>query len=102
MQELARLLHEADHLQPETQQELADLVAELSKALAGELSCAEAEHLGKSAEHMIRALREERDTDYLAAARERLREAAVWAEVEAPVATGIVRRILDTLANLGI
>ena len=34
--------------------------------------------------------------------RDRLREAAVRAEVQAPVATGIVRRLIDTLANLGI
>ena len=102
LQELARLLHDAPHLDPDTQQELADLVSELSEALAGNLSSAETEQLARNAVHMIRALHEQRDTDYLTAARERLREAAVRAEVAAPVATGIARRLIDALANLGI
>jgi Domain of unknown function (DUF4404) len=102
LQELARLLHDADHLDPEAQRELADLVAELSRALSGNLPSAEVEHLGQSAVHMIQALHQQQDTDFLTAARDRLRDAAVRAEVQAPVATGIVRRIIDTLANLGI
>lgn len=102
LQELARLLRDTPHLEPEAQQELADLVAELSQALAGSLSSAEADHLGQTAIHMVRALHEQRDSDYLSAARDRLRNAAVRAELQAPVATGIVRRIIDALANLGI
>jgi len=102
LQELARLLHEARNLDPETQQELADLVAELSQALAGNLTSAEAEHLGQSAIHMIQALHEQQGADYLTAARDRLRDAAVQAEVKAPVATEIVRRLIEALANLGI
>jgi hypothetical protein len=102
LQELARLLHEAPHLDPEAQQELADLVAELSQALAGNLTSAETEYLARSAVHMIEALHQQQDANYLTAARDRLRDAAVQAEVKAPVATGIVRRLIDTLANLGI
>jgi hypothetical protein len=102
LQELAHLLRDADHLAPEAQQQLADLVGELSAALAGNLSSAEAEHLGSTAAHMIQALHEQQNADYLSAARDRLRDAAVRAEVAAPGATGIVRRLLDTLANLGI
>jgi len=102
LQELARLLHSARHLKPQAQQELADLVAELSQALAGNLTSAEAEHLGQSAVHMIQALHEQQDADYLTAARDRLRSAAVRAEVVAPVATGIVRRLIEALTNLGI
>jgi hypothetical protein len=102
LQELSRLLRDTDHLAPEAQQELADLVAELSKALAGNLSSAEVEHLGRTAANMIQALHEQQNADYLSAARDRLRDAAVHAEVVAPGPTGIVRRLLDTLANLGI
>jgi hypothetical protein len=102
LQELASLLRDAPHLEPEAQQELADLVAELSQALAGNLSSAEADHLAQNAVHMIQALHEQRDSDYLSAARDRLRDAAVRAELQAPVATGIARRIIDALANLGI
>jgi hypothetical protein len=102
LQELARLLHEAPHLDPEAQQELADLVGELSQALSGNLSSTETEQLARNAVHMVQALHEQRDTDYLSAARDRLRDAAVRAEVAAPVATGIVRRLIDALASLGI
>jgi hypothetical protein len=102
LQELARLLQEADHLDPQAQQELAELVAELSQALARKLPSAEVEHLGQSAVHLIQALHQQENRDYLTAARDRLRAAAVRAEVQAPVATGIVRRLIDTLANLGI
>jgi hypothetical protein len=102
LQELAQLLHDAQHLDPEAQQELADLVADLSRALAGNLSSTETEHLAKSAVHMIQALHEQQDTTYLAAARDRLRAAAVRAEMRAPVATGIVQRLIEVLANLGI
>jgi hypothetical protein len=102
LQELAQLLRETPHLEPDAQQELADLVAELSQALAGNLTSAEAQHLGQNAVHMIKALHEQRDQDYLSAARDRLRDAAVRAEVKAPVATGIVRRLIDALTNLGI
>jgi Domain of unknown function (DUF4404) len=102
LKDLAQLLRNARHLDPEAQQELADLVTELSQALAGNLTSEEAEHLGRSAVHMIQALHEQQGADYLTAARDRLRDAAVRAEVEAPAATGIVRRLIDMLANLGI
>jgi len=102
LHELARLLHGARNLDPETQQQLADLVAELSEALAGNLTSEEADHLGQSAVHMIQALHEQQDPDYLTAARDRLRDAAVQAEVKAPAATEIVRRLIETLASLGI
>ncbi len=102
LQELADLLRDAPHLEPEAQQELADLVAELSQALAGNLSSAEADHLAQNTLHMVQALHEQRDAHYLSATRDRLRDAAVHAELQAPVAAGIVRRIIDALANLGI
>ncbi len=102
LQRLAQLLRDTDRLDPEAQQDLADLMGELSQALAGNLSSEEAEHLGRSAVHMIQALHDQQGADYLTAARDRLRDAAVRAEVEAPAATGIVRRLMDMLANLGI
>jgi hypothetical protein len=38
----------------------------------------------------------------LGRARERLEEAVVEAEAQAPLAVGLARRLLDTLANIGI
>jgi hypothetical protein len=102
LQELASVLRDARHLDPDQQQELADLVEELSQALARNLSSAEAEQLGRTAYHMVQGLHQQLDPDYLTATMDRLRDAAVSAEVKAPVATGIVWRLIAALTDLGI
>lgn len=99
LRELAGLLRAADHLSPEAQQALADLVEELSGALPGTAASAQ---LAESAAHLAAALHEQKDPGLLERARQRLEEAALRAETEAPVATGVVRRLIDALANLGI
>jgi hypothetical protein len=102
LQELAKLLHEADHLDPEAQQTLADLVAELGEALeAGNLEAASTAHLADSTAHLVEALRRPRH-GVLAAARDRLRRAAALAGAEAPVATGFLHRLIEALSNIGI
>ena len=100
LQELAQRLRQADHLEPEAQQALASLVEELSQTLTRpEVPSAEMAHLAASAAQLAQALQQRHDTRRL---RERLEEVALRAETEAPVTAGIVRRLLDTLANLGI
>src|SRR5207247_2223983 len=103
LQMLARLLRDARHLGPEAQRELAELVEELSAALGPDTApTAETEHLAASAAHLAETLHHQRDAGLLAAARDRLQDAALRAETEAPVATGIALRLIDALANLGI
>lgn len=103
LHELARLLREAQHLEPEAQQALADLVDELGKALdPATAPSAEMAHLADSAAGLAQALHQRHDTSVLVAARDRLEAAALRAEADAPVTAGVVRRLLDTLANLGI
>jgi hypothetical protein len=103
LRQLAQLLREAHHLKPETQQALANLVQELSGALASSApSAANQAHLVEGTAHLVEALHQQKHAGFLAAASKRLEEAAVRAEAEAPLATGIVRRLIDTLANLGI
>lgn len=103
LRELAQLLREADHLDPEAQQEFADILDELSESVVpGPESSEHHQHLAESAAHLAEVLHQPGDTGLIARARRRLEEAAVRAETEAPVATGIVRRLIDTLANLGI
>jgi hypothetical protein len=103
LHELARLLREAHHLEPEAQQALADLVDELGKALdPADVPSAEMAHVADTAAQLAHALHQRQDTSVLLAARDRLEAAALRAEAEAPVTAGIVRRLLDTLANLGI
>ena len=62
----------------------------------------EAAHLAESSAHLVEALHRKHHAGLIAAAKERLEEAATRAEAEAPVATGLARRLIDTLANLGI
>jgi hypothetical protein len=103
LHELAEVLRQAHHLDPETQEALADLVDELSKALtATALASSETAHLASSAAGLARTLHQQANPTLLSAAKQRLEQAALRAEAQAPVATGIARRLLDTLADLGI
>jgi hypothetical protein len=103
LQQVAEKLRQAEHLGPEAQQALADLLDELAKALppAGPAS-AEANHLAASAAHLAEALHEHQDEGALATALERFEASVARAEAKAPIASGIAHRIIETLANLGI
>ena len=103
LHELAKVLRDADHLEPEAQDALADLVDELGKLLdpSTEPSAAAA-HLATSAATLARGLHQRQNPTLLTAAKQRLERAALRAENEAPLAAGIVQRLLDALANLGI
>ena len=103
LEELARLLRAADHLDPRAQRELADLMEELARVLPNSATApAEAQHLADSAARLAQALQQQHGTTLLESARRRLEESAVRAETEVPLATGIVRRLLAALADLGI
>jgi hypothetical protein len=96
-------LRKAGHLVPQAQRELADLMEELAGVLTtSSAPSADKAHLAESAAHMAQAIQQRQQESGLAAARRRLEESALKAESTAPLATGIVRRILDALANLGI
>ena len=99
---LAPLLREAHHIEPEVQKILADLVDELVRMVDPTAPSVQTEHLAETSTHLIQALHRKHHVGLLTAAEERLEEAAARAEAEAPVATGIARRLLDTLAGLGI
>jgi uncharacterized protein DUF4404 len=103
LHELAEVLRQADHLEPEAQQALANLVEELSKALTpAALTGGETAHLASSAAGLAQSLHQQASPTLLSAAKRRLEQAALRAEAQAPVATGIARRLLDALADLGI
>jgi hypothetical protein len=103
LHEVARALREARHLDPEAQEALADLVDELGKALdPAEADAATRSQVAESAAQLARALRKPHDASLLAKARDRFEEAAVRAETEAPLVTGILRRLIDALSNIGI
>jgi hypothetical protein len=97
------MVREAHHLGPEAQEALADLLDELGKALAPAATpTSETTHLANSAAHLAQALHQQHGLPLLSAAKQRLEQAALRAEGTAPMATGVVRRILDVLADLGI
>jgi hypothetical protein len=102
LQELARLLRGAGHLGPQVQRDLADLLEELAGELESAAPSPHAEHLAESAAHVAHELHQERGVGRVGAAVQRLKEAAARAEAKAPVATGLARRLVDVLADIGI
>jgi hypothetical protein len=102
LEQLAGLLRQAPHLEPEAQQHLAKLLEELASAIAKSPAPDEATKLAESAAHLAHAVHEQHQPSLAGAARHRLEESAARAEAKAPLATGIVRRLLAALADLGI
>jgi hypothetical protein len=99
---VAHLLR-AESLPPQSRQALAELVDELGAALrSGEVPPAEVARLTQTTAELAEALHERHDEGVLAAARNRLQDAAVQAEARSPVVVGLVHRLLDALANIGI
>lgn len=99
--ELVHLLDSVDQLEPAHREQIAALIDELDKALHDVTPPEHAAQLSRTAADLLHALRPHHDTP-LEAARERLEEAATRAEVDAPIATGVARRLIDLLAELGI
>jgi hypothetical protein len=103
LHEIGKLLRRTHHLGPEAQQALARLADELSAVPEmAALPSAEANRLLEQTTDLVAALHRQADEGLLAAARNRLEEAVYSAGARAPVAAGVARRLLETLANLGI
>jgi hypothetical protein len=103
LHELAQRLREADQLGPEAQRAVADLLDDLAKAIPPAGGTAEESvHLADSATHLAEALRARHQPHALPAALQRFETAVARAEAKAPLASGIARRIIEALANLGI
>lgn len=100
--ECARRLREADHLDPPSQEALADLIVELVGALDPSVSSERTAHLAECSAGLAKALHERHETGLVTAAKHRLEAAAARAEAEAPVATGLARRLIDALAGIGV
>jgi hypothetical protein len=103
LKQLAAALRSADHLEPETQKALASLLDELGTEFgATGLTSPNAVHLAETVNDVARSLHERRLPQVSPTARNRLKDAAARAEVEAPVASGVVYRLIDLLQSLGI
>jgi hypothetical protein len=99
---IARVLRTAAHLSTETRLALAEVLEELADTLGPTVPLNTVPPLIESTTHLLKALQQPQETGVLASARERLDEAVVRAEVQAPVLTGVIRRLLDALAQIGI
>jgi len=100
---IAQLLRNADHVGPEAQKVLADLVDEMGKALAStEVPNDEIARLTESATHLAQVVQEENEPGVLQKAEERLEHAVVAIENKAPALASLTRRLAEMLSNLGI
>jgi hypothetical protein len=103
LHEVARLLRESSSLDPDSRGVLAELIDELGQALrSSQPAPAEVAQLAGTTAQLAEALHRRHDSSWLAQVRDRFEEAAARAEVRAPVAVGLARRLLDALANIGI
>ncbi len=102
IEELARRLHEAEHLEPESRAELARLLRHLAEVLERPGASPHAEHLAQSTAELVQAVKDQREPRLIEAARGRLDGAIARAEVKAPVATDVVLQLIDVLAGIGI
>jgi hypothetical protein len=101
---VAEHLQGVDHLSPESKEAVAELLDEIGKLLdpAG-VPSPETANLAASAAGMVHALKEKKENHtLLQTAKDRLEDAAMRAETEAPLVTGLVERLIETLANIGI
>jgi hypothetical protein len=102
LRELARLVRQANNLDPEAQQSLADLAEKMADGLSQpHVPTAEEVELGQLAGELIEALHREEKAP-AAASRNRFQRAIVAAETRAPLAAETARELLDAIANLGI
>lgn len=102
LRQLAALLRQAAHLDPQTQKSLASLLEELVELTSSGTVSAHHAHLTEVISDVARSLHEQHPVGFIEAARDRLKDAAARAETDAPVATGVVYRFIEVLSNLGI
>lgn len=100
---IAEILRDPHPLSREVRSVLADLVDELGRLLAtAAVPPAEVAHLTESTAQLARAVHRQATPGLLAAARNRVEAAIFAAESKAPLTAGLARRLLDTLANIGV
>ncbi len=103
LRQLSASIRQTDHLDASTQSSLASLLDELSVHLdSNGHELEKTTHLAKAVSEVTHSLHEPHSAGLIQSASIRLQEAAARAEVEAPVATSVVYRFIDVLANMGI
>lgn len=102
LHEIANLLRQGKRLQPVVRDEIAALLEELGRAvMSSAVPTPEVLHLARSASLVGQHLHEPDHGQY-GSLRARLDESLQKAAAQAPAVVGIVRRLLDALADIGI
>ena len=100
---IAEILRDPRPLSHEVRDVLAELIDELGRALSDTaVPPAEVAHLAESTALLTQAVHRRDAPGILGEARDRLDAAILGAESKAPLLAGLARRLLDTLANIGI
>jgi len=103
LKQLATLLRDADHLDPQAQKSLATLLEQLVGELdAAGVAPSHTTHLAETISEVARSLHEGESGAVSDTDRERLRRAAAAAELEAPASASLVYRFIDVLSSIGI
>ena len=103
LRQLSASIRQTDHLDSSTQASLASLLDELTMQLESNgIELEKTTRLAEAVSEVTHSLHEPHSAGLIESASNRLQEAAARAEVEAPVATGVVYRFIDVLANMGI
>lgn len=99
LQHLAASLRDADHLEPDTQQALANLLEELITEL--DSSSLATVKTAESVRAVVRSLHEQHPPEAMVSAKDRLKESADELD-KSEITRGVVYRLLDLLAGMGI
>ena len=103
LSDAAGLLRQSPSLDPALRQTLTDLLDELNRALErSDAAPAEVARLADGTAHLAEALHHKHDSGVLAAARDRVNDLMTDAEAHAPVTVGVVQRLIDAIAGIGI
>ena len=101
--ELTQRLRDSATLDPESREALGKLVGELSTLLqTTQVPPAEVAELARTTTHLADSLHPHPQPGMLGKVRDQFEQAVLDAEAHAPVAVGLARRLMETLANLGI
>ena len=102
LHDLAQLLRQTEHLEPNAQLALAKIVEDLAQALhSAPVPQGDLIPLARSTTELVQALHQKHDT-VLSAARDRLKRSILQVENQAPFVAQLAGRLLDTLGSSGI
>lgn len=103
LQAVAQALHNAQSLDSETRQALADFIEELSRTLeAAPAPSRDLSHLTECTTHLLQAAHQAESPGIPAAVRGRFEAAVLGVQTQFPNVAALARSLVDALANIGI